>query len=239
MIAFFFNRKNNEWITFRLKDVFHPELQAVKEIYTIGFPSMITMGLTSMSSFCINQVLLGYSTTATAVYGIWLKLQNFCYMPSFGMNNGMVPILSYNSGNNKWDRVYQTIRCALTTILSLMLVLTIVLECIPQVLLTMFDASENMMAIGIPALRACILSLVFGGTCIILTSAMQALRHSRYTLIVNVLRGFLLPASLFFLMSVLFHDLNRLWIAVPLADIAAAAVSVFLYRKMKKDLAHS
>ena len=68
---------------------------------------------------------------------------------------------------------------------------------------------------------------------------MQALRHSRYTLIVNVLRGFLLPASLFFLMSVLFHDLNRLWIAVPLADMTAAAVSVFLYRKMKKDLAHS
>lgn len=236
-IAFYFNHINNEWLTFRIKDIFHPEGAAVKEIYTIGFPSMITMGLTSMSSFFINQILLTYSTTATAIYGIWLKLQNFCYMPAFGMNNGMVPILSYNSGTKKWDRVYQTIRYALTVILSLMVILTIVLESNPHVLLTMFDASENMMALGIPAVRTFVASLVFGGTCIILTSAMQALRHSKYTLIVNVLRGFVLPVLAFFLLSSMFHELGRLWIAVPVADMTACMISVFLYRKMKQDLA--
>ena len=229
-------KKNNEWITFRIRDIFSPKGEAAKEIYTIGFPSMITMGLTSMSSFFINQILLTYSTTSTAIYGIWLKLQNFCFMPAFGMNNGMVPILSYNSGTKKWDRVYQTIRYALTVIISLMVVLTIILECMPHVLLTMFDASENMMAMGIPAVRSCVASLVFGGTCIVLTSAMQALRHSKYTLIVNVLRGFLLPVICFFLLSSLFHELTRLWAAVPIADITACVVSVFLYRKMKKDL---
>lgn len=235
-IAFWFNMKRNEWIQIRLAWILHPSWKAAKEIYTIGIPSMITMGLTSMSSFFINQIFLQYSTTATAVYGIWMKLQNFCYMPSFGMNNGMVPILSYNRGTRRYDRVWQTVRYALTVILSLMLVLTAVLEFIPDVILRMFNASDSLMAIGMTALRFALISLVFGGTCIILTSAMQALGHARYTLIVNILRGFVLPVSSFFLLSSLFHELAKLWIAIPLSDMICCAISVFLFIKMKKKL---
>ena len=235
-LAGYFNMRKNEWLRFSPGLIFHPSRAAVKEIYTIGFPSMITMGLSSMSSFFINQILLQYSTTATALYGIWLKLQNFCYMPAFGMNNGMVPILSYNSGTKRYDRVSQTIRYALTIILSLMAVLTLVFELMPGTLLTMFSASAALRAIGMTALRYCVLSLMFGGTCVILGSAMQALRHARFALIVNVLRGFVLPVASFFLLSHLFHDILRLWTAVPFADMTACLCAVLLYRRMKRDL---
>ena len=236
VIAVIFNIRRNRWVHFNLPKILHPRLSAVKEIYSVGFPSMITIGLSSMSSFVINQVLLQYSTTATAVFGIWLKLQNFCYMPAFGMNNGMVPILSYNYGTRRFDRVWQTLKYALTVIVSLMIVLTIVFECIPDVLLRMFSASEALMSIGLIALRCAVLSLVFGGATVILTSAMQALSHARFTLIINILRGFVLPAGSFFLLSVLFGNLNRLWIAIPLADAIACIIAVSLYRVMRRDL---
>lgn len=235
-IALWFNHNRNEWVSLSLQKIFHPSGKAAKEIYTVGIPSMITMGLTSMSSFFVNQIFLQYSTTATAVYGVWMKLQNFCYMPSFGMNNGMVPILSYNRGTKRYDRVWKTIRYGLSIILSLMLVLTVILEFSPAWILKMFSASDSMMAIGMTALRFALISLVFGGTCIILTSSMQALGHPQYTLIVNVLRGFILPVSFFFLLSLAFHDLSKLWIAIPAADIAACIISVYLFFRMKKDL---
>ncbi len=236
VLAFRFNHTKNHWITFSRQKILHPSWDAAKEIYTIGIPSMITMGLASMSSFFINQILLQYSTTATAVYGIWLKLQNFCFMPAFGMNNGMVPILSYNNGTRRYDRVWGTVRYALTIILSLMAVLTVVFELIPNTLLDLFSASENLRAIGIVAVRTCVISLMFGGVCVILGSAMQALRHARFALAVNVLRGFLMPVGAFWLLSVLFHDILKLWIAVPLADGVACIAAVLLYLQMKKNL---
>jgi Na+-driven multidrug efflux pump len=194
------------------------------------------MGLASMSSFFINQVLMSYSTTATAVYGIWQKLQNFCYMPAFGMNNGMVPILSYDNGTRRYDSVWGTIRYALTIILSLMIVLTIVFEFIPQTLLDFFSASDALRQIGVTAIRTCVISLTMGGVCVILGSAMQALQHARYALVVNVLRGFLMPVASFYLLSVIFRDILKLWIAVPLADGIACAAAILLYRRMKRDL---
>lgn len=236
VIAFWFNHNKNHWITFDFAKIIHPAWDAVKEIYSIGFPSMVTMGLASMSSFFINQILLQYSTTATAVYGIWLKLQNFCFMPAFGMNNGMVPILSYNNGTRRYDRVWGTIRYALIIILSLMAFLTVVLELIPNTLLDLFSASDALREIGVTAIRTCVISLVFGGVCVIFGSAMQALRHARFALVVNVLRGFLMPVASFFLLSVIFHDILKLWIAVPLADAVACAAAIFLYLQMKKNL---
>lgn len=235
-LAFWFNHTKNHWITFDLQKILHPSWSAAKEIYTIGIPSMITMGLASMSSFFINQILLQYSTTATAVYGIWLKLQNFCFMPAFGMNNGMVPILSYNNGIRRHDRVRDTVRYALTIILSLMAVLTVVFELIPNTLLDLFSASDNLRAIGVVAIRTCVISLMFGGVCVILGSAMQALRHARFALAVNVLRGFLMPVGAFWLLSEMFHDILKLWIAVPLADGVACIAAVLLYLQMKKNL---
>ncbi len=236
IIAFFFNVKKNPWTDIELSKIIHPSLQAAKDIYKVGFPSMITMGLTSMSSFFINQILLTYSTTATAVYGIWMKIQNFCYMPGFGLNNGLVPILSYNHGTRAMDRVYQAIRYAVIGIACIMLAETIVLECIPESLLMMFNASEMMLSFGVSALRFCIASLVFGGVTIVLSSAMQAMDHARFTLVVNVLRGFILPVLFFFILSLLFKSLHIIWAAVPITEITCFIISIFLFKKMQVDI---
>ncbi|MBQ8305071.1 MAG: MATE family efflux transporter [Blautia sp.] len=235
-VAFFLNVRRNSWIRLSVGRVFRPSGRAAKEIYRIGIPSMVTIGLNSVTSFLVNQVLLGYSTTATAVYGIWLKLQNFCFMPAFGMNNGMVPILSYNYGTRAIGRVRATIRYALTSIMSLMLVLTVVLEMIPGVLLVLFDASENMMQIGMVALRILILSLVFGGANIIIGSAMQALNHASYTLLMNIFRNFVMPAGGVFLLSLLFGKLDIVWAAIPIGEVLTFLLGVFLYRKMTGHL---
>ncbi|MEE8885105.1 MAG: MATE family efflux transporter [Eubacteriales bacterium] len=236
-VAFLFNRKKNDWVHFHIGMIFRPKGRAIRDIYAVGFPSMITIGLYSIGSFFINQILLVYSTTATAVYGIWLKLQNFCFMPAFGMNNGMVPILSYNHARGHHDRVQKTVRLAVTVIVGWMLFLTILLELIPGVILKMFNASDNMLAIGMPAIRIAVLSLVVGGISIILSTAMQALQHARYTLAINILRQAVLPVAFFAALSAIFADLNVVWAAIPLAELLTVVVAVLLYRRMVRQVA--
>ncbi len=231
IVAFLLNIRKNTWIHLSPGQVFHPSAASAKEIYKVGIPSMVTIGLGSATAFLINQVLLTYSTTATAVYGIWLKLQNFCFMPAFGMNNGMVPILAYNYGTGDVSRVRKTVRLAVTSIASLMAVLTVVLELIPRQILILFSASPNMMDIGMTAIRILVASLVFGGCCIILSSAMQALNHAGYTLLMNVLRNFLFPVGGFYLLSAVFGRLDRMWLAVPVVEAAVLVLAVFLYRR--------
>lgn len=208
----------------------------VKDIFAVGIPSMITIGLGSATTFFINQILLSYSTTAAAVYGIWMKLQNFSFMPIFGMNNGIVPILSYNHACGKLDRVKRTIRLSVTAIAVYTGILFLVLELIPGAILYLFNASDNMLSIGMTALRTCILSLPLGGTCIILTTTMQALRHSRYTLIVNILRQFVYIVSCFALLSFLTHSLKVVWIAVPAAEALSLVTAAVFERRMWRDL---
>lgn len=234
-VALSLNLKKNTSVRVHLTDI-NLAGKNVKEVFSVGFPSMITIGLTSVTSFCINQILLSYSTTATAVYGIWVKLQNFCFMPLFGMNNGMVPILSYNHATKRDDRVWTTVRLAVLTDLVLMVALAIVLEFIPVPLLRLFNASENMLSIGTVALRTCILSLPFGGLCIILTTTMQSLEHSRYTLLVNIMRQLVFITVMFALISALTHQLNQVWIAVPVAEIMSAILAIVMELKMRRDL---
>lgn len=235
-VALFLNLKKNSDVHFSLQETLHPDPGCIRQIYSIGFPSMVTIGLSSLTGFCINIVLLTYTTTAAAVYGIWLKLLNFCFMPAFGMNNAMVPILSFNYGKGDRQRVKTAIRLAVTVILAFMLILTVILELVPTGLLRMFSASDNMMSIGVNALRICCISLVFGAMNVILTSTMQAMDHSRYTLIINVLRQFGILVPAFYILSFLTHNLDLVWFAVPLSEIISAVLTLIFYRKMDRDI---
>lgn len=235
VVALIMNLRQNREIRVKAS-MFRPDFPIIREVFSVGFPSMITIGLTSVSGFSINQILLSYSTTATSVYGIWIKLQNFCYMPLFGMNNGMVPILSYNHARERNDRVRETMRIGKKTALFLMLGVTAVLECIPRQLLSLFDASEYMMSIGVIALRLCILSLPFGGQCIIRTTAMQALEHSRYTLFVNIMRQMVVIICLFALFSALTHNLNMVWAAVPVTEIVSFLIALYFEKRMRRQM---
>lgn len=213
-----------------------PDFRSLKDIYSVGIPSILTVGLGSAMSFCLNQIFLAFSTTATAVFGIWLKLQNFCYMPVFGLNNGTVPMISYNYGAGRMDRVHKTIRLALAVALVLMLALLVIFELFPLALLELFSASENMFAIGSVALRLTCLSLPFGATAVILSSSFQSLGHSRYTLTVNLCRQLIFMVPIAWLLS-LTGRLEMVWLAVVLAEAMSMVLAIFLRRKMLRDFA--
>ena len=211
-----------------------PDGRSLKEIYSVGIPSIITVGLGSAMSFCLNQILLAFSTTATAAFGIWLKLQNFSYMPVFGLNNGTIPMISYNYGAGRMDRVNKTIHMALGVALVLMCVLLAAFELFPTQLLKLFSATENMFAIGAMALRITCLSLPFGATAVILSSSFQSLGRSRYTLLVNLCRQLLFMVPLAWVLS-LGGQLELVWLAVPLAEAMSMGVAIGLRRKLVRD----
>ena len=235
IVAIALNRKYNEPVKHdMLRPAFHAD--AAAGILRVGLPSIITMGLSSLTSFFINQILLAYSTTATAVYGVWMKLQNFCYMPTFGLNSGMVPVLAYNYGTKRIDRVRQTMKLAVIASAALMCALAVLFELIPGTVLTMFSAGEQMRLIGMACLRACVVSLPFGAVSMIYSSSMQALDHSRYALLINMLRQCVLLIGCFALLSAITHSQQLIWLAVPITEIVTFAVSSVLNCKFRRDL---
>lgn len=234
-IGFYFNKTKNSWIHFHLKEIcFRKDI--AQNIFSIGFPSMITIGLSSATSFCVNLIIITYSTTATAIYGIWLKLQNFCFMPIFGMNNGMIPILSYNYAQNQKERVRKTSNLAFSICVALMSFFMLLLEVFPSLFLQLFNASESMLLLGIPAVRICVFSLPFAAVSLIRTTSMQALNYAKYTLAVNILRQFLIVVPAFYLLSLIFHQVDYLWFAIPITEIICAIISSYFYRRMSKHL---
>lgn len=212
-----------------------PNWDVLKEIFTVAIPSAVTVGLSSVMGFGMNQILLSFSTTATAVFGIWLKLQNFSWMPIFGLNNGTVPILAYNYGAKKPDRVLQGHRLAMRVALLLMLVLTGIYQFIPGLLLSLFSASDNMLSIGVTAVRITVLSLLPGAFCLICSSAFQALKHSRYTLFISISRQVAFVIPLAWLLS-LSGNLDLVWFAIPGAELLACIITALLRRKAFRKL---
>lgn len=234
ILAGWMNMKINRSIRFEIRRM-RPTPEC-GEILKTGLPSMITIGLNSASTFAVNQILLAYSTTAAAVYGIWIKLQNFAYMPVFGMNNGMIPILSYNLGKKSSDRIHETTRLAFLWVLILTLAEAVILELIPGGVLRLFSASGEMMAMGTTAMRVMCISLPLGGACIISSASMQALRHPMDTLILNIFRQFVVIVSVFALLSGVFHRLGALWAAVPVTEVISVILAMFLYKRTMEDL---
>ena len=235
IVGIIMNWKHNEPVRHDLLRVaFHPD--AAADIFRVGAPTMLTMGLSSLTNFTINRILGTYSTTAIAVQGVWMKLQNFCYMPAFGLNNGMIPILSYNYGHGRPDRVRKTMNLAIGGCAVLMTVLLIVFELIPGVVLTLFNAGDQMREIGTMCLRACVIALPFGAVSMMLSTSMQALDHSRYALVINLLRQCILMIICYSVLSALTHNEKYIWFAVPLTEIITFGVSCLLNRRFRKAI---
>ena len=203
----------------------------VKNIYRIGLPSIVMQCIGSVMVFGVNRILISFTTTATAVFGAYFKLQSFIFMPVFGLNNGMVPIIAYNYGAKKPDRVKRTIKLAVLSAMGIMAVGFAVFEIAPGALLSFFDASENMLAIGVPALRIISLSFLFAGYCIIVGSVFQALGNGVYSLIVSIARQLvcILPLAYFFARE---FGLHAVWYSIPIAEITSVILSTILFRKI-------
>ena len=229
ILAIWMNLKYNPDVRIRPSHIrFHWD--TVKEIYRVGIPSIVMMSISSVMNFGLNQILIAFSTTATAVFGVYFKLQSFIFMPVFGLNNGMVPIISYNYGARKPERVKKTIRLSITAAICLMLIGLALFELIPGTLLTLFNATGRMRKIGIPAFRIIAIHFLFAGFCIVSGSVFQAIGNPLHALINSVCRQLvvLLPAAWLLAQT---GKLEMVWFCFPSAVIFSFTLSAIFLRK--------
>ena len=204
-----------------------------KEIYRVGIPSIIMQSISSVMTFGMNKILFVFTPTATAVFGAYFKIQSFVFMPIFGLNNGMVPIISYNYGAARPQRVWKTIRLSNITAMVIMVVGFTIFQLFPSTLLELFDASETMLAIGVPALRIISVSFLLAGFCIIAGSVFQAIGNPVYSLIVSVCRQMVVLLPVAWLLSRT-GRLELVWWSFPIAEVMSFTLStIFLRRTVK------
>ena len=208
---------------------------AIKRIYVVGLPSIAMQCVGSVMTFFMNQILMAFSATAVAVFGVYFKLQSFVFMPIFGMNNGMVPIISYNYGARNPDRVKKTIKLAMCYAEGIMLIGFCLFQFAPDKLLSFFAASDAMLAIGIPAMRTICFHFLLAGMSIILSSTFQALGNGMFSLIVSVCRQLvvLLPAA--WLLSQT-GNVNLVWWSFVIAELVSVTLSFVFFARLDKKI---
>lgn len=231
-LSLLFNIKKNPEISINMKH-FRPDKKVISIIYQVGIPSIIMQSIGSIMVFGMNKILLMFSSTAAAVFGVYFKLQSFVFMPIFGLNNGMIPILAYNYGARHKKRILSTIRLSIGISMSIMCIGLFLFQVFPAQLLSFFDASEHMMEIGIPALRIISLSFIFAGYCIILSSVFQALGDAMYSLIISVARQLIVILPVAYIFATTF-GLHMVWWSLPIAEIVSVIMSTLLFRRIKQ-----
>lgn len=233
-LGLIFNLKENKEIQFSLGGL-KPDQYTIANIYKVGVPSIIMQAIGSVMTYGMNMILIAFSPTATAVFGVYFKLQSFFFMPVFGLNNGLIPIVAYNYGAGKRSRLIKAIKCSLVYAFLLLFAGFAVFETMPQTLLGMFDASEDMLAIGVPALRIIGVHFLVAWFCIIASAVFQALGNGVYSLVVSVARQLvvLLPAA--YILARL-GGLHAVWWAFPIAEIMSVSVSTLFMIAINKKV---
>lgn len=234
LIAFVFNQKYNHEITLSIKQIL-PEKEIVKKIYAVGVPSILMASIGSLMTFCMNKILIGFTSTAAAVFGVYFKLQSFIFMPVFGLNNGMVPVIAYNLGAKQFDRIKKAMKICMAYATSLMLVGFVLFQTIPELLLQLFNASEAMIEIGVPALRTISIHFVFAGISIVCVSVFQAVGKGMYSLYISIARQIVVLIPVAYLMS-LTGNLNAVWLSFPVAECMSLAVCMLFMKRVYSRL---
>ena len=231
-VGIYLNKVKNKEIEVKVKG-FRPNLKTIKEIYSVGIPSIIMGSIGSVMTFSMNKILLVFTSTATAVFGVYFKLQSFIFMPVFGLNNGMVPIISYNYGARHKDRLMQTVKISIIYAVLIMILGLLIFQFFSKQLLSLFSASEEMINIGVPALRTISISFLFAGYCIVLGSMFQALGRGVMSLIVSVGRQLVVLLPVAYLLSKS-GNLNLVWWAFPIAELASVFLSSIGFKYVYK-----
>jgi len=229
LIGLWMNLRFNKDIHIRLRAI-RPDRAVAREIYRVGLPSIIMQSIGSVMTFGMNQILIGFTDTATAVFGAYFKLQSFIFMPVFGLNNGMVPIISYNYGAARLDRVRDTIKLTATVATVIMVIGCSAFNLIPGVLLGFFSPSAEMLSIGTVALRVISYSFLLAGFDIIAGSVCQAIGNPVHTLICSVCRQLaaLLPAAWLLAQT---GVLDLVWFCFPISEVVSLVLSILFLRK--------
>ncbi len=232
-LSLYFNISKNKEININMRR-FRPHGPTIAIIYKVGVPSIIMQAIGSVMTFGMNKILLMFSSTAAAVFGVYFKLQSFIFMPVFGLNNGMIPIIAYNYGAKNKKRIVHTIQLSVIIAVLIMIVGLIIFQTSSGFLLrNLFDASDHMLEIGVPALRTISLSFIFAGFCIIAGSVFQALGNGVYSLIISAARQLVVIIPVAYIFAKLF-GLHMVWWAIPIAEIVSLILSIFLLRRIHR-----
>lgn len=234
VFAIIINEKKNTDVKLNFKG-FRPDKKVIREIYKVGIPSIIMQAIGSVMTYGMNRILISFNSTAVAVFGVYFKLQSFIFMPIFGLNNGMVPIIAYNYGAKEKDRMVKTLKLSVFYAIGIMVLGFLVFQLFPAPLFSLFDASEMMLSIGVPALRAISFSFLFAGFCIVCGSLFQALGNGVYSMVISIARQLvvLLPAA--YLLS-LSGKVQYVWWAFPIAELVSLSMTVFFLFRINRDV---
>ncbi len=236
IIACVYNLKKNTDVTISFKG-FRPNGRIIKDIYIIGIPSIVMQSIGSVMTTGMNLILMGISSTAAAVFGVYFKLQSFFFMPVFGLNNGLIPILSYNYGARNKKRMTNTLKYGYLIAFLFMLVGFVVFMVIPDKLLLLFDASETMLAIGVPALRKIAVHFLIAWFCIVSGTLFQAVGNAVYSMYVSVARQLVVLLPVAYVLAKI-GGLPLIWWCFPIAESMSLLISVVCLKLvMKKKLA--
>lgn len=231
-VSAYLNFKKNKEIVFNFK-TFKPSKSVIAEIYRVGIPSILLASIGSVMTYLMNLILGAFTMTAVAVFGVYFKLNSFIFMPVFGMNNALVPIIAYNYGARNRKRITGTLKRGVIIILCIMTFGTILFELFPEFLLGLFNASPEMLEIGIPALRIIAIHFPVAAICIIFMSCFQALGMGITSMIVSFVRQLVVLLPVAYLLS-LTGVLSSVWWCFPIAEFSALILSSFFMIKVFK-----
>lgn len=228
------NHKYNHDVSLSFKG-FRPDIRLIGHIYAVGIPSIIMQSIGSVMTYSMNRILIEFSSTATAVFGVYFKLQSFFFMPVFGLNNGITPIIAYNYGAQRRKRMIKTIQISLTTAFCLTFIGFLSFEAIPQVLLGLFNASDSMLKIGVPALRIIGIHYLIAWFCIIAGTVFQALGKAVFSMIVSIMRQLVILIPAAYILSKI-GGLHVVWWAFPIAEVISFIVSMAFSIRIYKTI---
>ena len=215
---------------------FRPHGATIRLILSIGIPSVVMQSIGSVMTFLMNQILIAFSSTAVAVFGVYFKLQSFVFMPVFGLTNGTVPIVAYNFGARKGDRMKKTIQYSVYAAIVIMICGALIFQSIPDKLLMLFDASDEMLRVGVPALRIISLSFPLAGFGIGAGAVFQALGFSVYSMVISLIRQLIVLIPCAYLIGMLTGDVTGVWWAFVVAEVVSLTVSALYLRRVNRDV---
>ena len=231
VVGVYFNLRMNPDLSMDRRAL-KPHGATIRRILVIGIPSVIMQSIGSVMNFCMNQILIAFSSTAVAVFGVYFKLQSFIFMPIFGLNNASVPIVAYNYGAKRADRMMQAVRYSVAAAVGIMVVGMVMFQAIPDKLLLFFDASPELMRIGVPALRIISIHFPLAGVCIGCGAVFQALGFSLYSMVISLIRQLVVLIPCAYLIGALTGDVTMVWWAFVVAEFVSAALTATYFAKV-------
>ena len=234
IIAVILNKFKNPDVNLNLLK-FRPDFKMIGRIYAIGVPSILMVAIGSVMTYSLNKILISFTETAAAVFGVYFKLQSFVFMPIFGLNNGVIPIVAYNYGAKKRSRVIKAIKVSLVFAVSFMMLGLLLMQLMPTQLLNIFNASKDMLQIGVTALRTISLSFIAAGFSVVMSSTFQAFGKGIYSMLISFARQIvvLIPAA--YLLSRT-GVLKNIWWAFPIAEVMSVLVATVLFIILYKNI---